>query len=162
MCLRKFPYQYPFFSGLINDAMNPRHFLKAKCYSCSTTSDVDIRESSIVLRAPEILTIQLLRFEFISPLICKKNLRPVQCTDRIRLPSGDGRYFVYQHRSTVSHVGRNATSGHYVAYKQFQGRFFRFSDDDCFEMKKAAFFKAALNAGPTNETPYILIYDRVA
>lgn len=148
--------------GLINDAMNPRHFLNAKCGSCSPASDVDIRESSIVLNAPAILTIQLLRFEFISPFICKKNMLSVRCQDKIRLPSGDGRHYLYQHRSTVSHVGRNATSGHYVAYKKFQGRFFRFSDHHCVELSEDAFSSAALNGGPANETPYILIYDRLA
>ena len=151
-----------FLSGLIKDYINPRHFLKAKCDSCSAASDVDICESSIILHAPAILTIQLLRFEFISPVICHKKMCPVRCHDQIRLPSGDGRHFVYQHRSTVSHVGRNSTSCHYIAYKKFQGRFFQISDSNCLEMREADFTAAALSAGPNNETPYILIYDRVA
>lgn len=139
------------------------NLLRAKCNNCSKAKDVEVHEHSIVLHAPAILTIQLLRFEFISPFMCKKNPRPVQCHDQISLPTDDGRHFLYQHRSTVSHIGQNSTSGHYVAYKKFQGRFFRFSDDICTEMSKVNFSSAALNGcGETDETPYILIYDRIA
>jgi hypothetical protein len=150
------------FTDLINETMNPKSLLRAKCDNCSTNSDVNIRENSVLLRAPAILTIQLLRFEFVSPTICQKNLCPMLCHSQISLPTGDGKSSTYQHRSTVSHVGRNSTSGHYVAYKKFQGRFFRLSDDKCTEMNEADFSSAALNNGPNNETPYILIYDRIA
>ena len=142
--------------------MNPKNLLRAKCSHCSKDADVDIRENCILLRAPAILTIQLLRFEFVSSSICKKNLCPMPCHSQIILPTGDGKHFIYQHRSTVSHVGRNSTSGHYVAYKKFQGRFFRLSDDKCTEMNEADFSSASLSDGPNHETPYILIYDRIA
>ena len=129
-------------------------------------SNIAFVQRSIVLSAPTVLTIQLLRFENIHGISSKISTH-VKCDERIYLRSGDGNAAVYQHRSTVAHTGLNANSGHCIVYKTFQDRYFRMSDGNYRELTQPGFKTAALLGiraavrAPINETPYILIYDKI-
>ena len=69
--------------------------------------------------------------------------------------------------TAVAHTRLNANSGHYIACKTFQDRYFRMSDGNCTELTQPGFKTAALlgiratDRAPRNETPYILIYDKI-
>ena len=120
-------YLFRFLSGLIEESLSPASPVQAKCEQSSPHSNIAFVQRSIVLSAPTVLTIQLLRFENIHGISSKVSTH-VKCDERIYLRSGDGNSSVYQHRSTVAHTGLNANSGHYIAYKTFQDRYFRMSD----------------------------------
>ncbi len=118
-----------------------------------------MEETSIVFDAPKILTIQLLRFEFNAGNYLK-NATPVICDEKIQLQDAGGSTIIYQHRSTVSHLGSSAVSGHYVAYKTFQDRCYRISDTICTKMDCSTYNAGAFR-GNTTETPYLLFYDKI-
>lgn len=148
---------------LIKESFNPQASLVAKCERCSHDKDVEIKQTNILLYAPNVLAVQLLRFKNDAG-VWTKNSQPVLCEKKIYFQSPGENATIYQHKATVSHSGLNATSGHYVAYKKFQNQYFRLSDTHGSQITRGTFNNAALLGvnTATQETPYVLIYDKIS
>ena len=89
-----------------------------ECISAEKALDPPVAQSR-VRRWPEVLSINLKRWDGIHSVVGHK----IHCNDTVVLGG-----IVYRLQSLVTHIGRQASSGHYVAYTRQEDGFVRLSD----------------------------------
>jgi ubiquitin C-terminal hydrolase len=139
----------------------------AHCDACSPTQNVPMTEQSFVKTAPNLLLLQLKRFSYVESIRqTVKIMRQIECNERIHIILHETNEVVnYRYRASISHNGTSSNNGHYVAYKiDPSDKLYEMNDSQCQEIKeKQMFVSQALFGGGTNdETPYILLYERIA
>ena len=89
-----------------------------ECISAEKALDPPVAQSRVRLW-PEVLSINLKRWDGIHSVVGHK----IHCNDTVVLGGT-----VYRLQSLVTHIGRQASSGHYVAYTRQEDGFVRLSD----------------------------------
>jgi ubiquitin C-terminal hydrolase len=138
-------------------------WVEAKCAVCSPEGDKTTARRTSITTAPKSLFLQLKRFTISDTGSPSKSCAPVICPRKLVLSLPLGKKATYDHRATVSHVGPNQHDGHYVTFRRSpEGCTFTMNDAKTSEIYDETIFdsRALSGGGPTNETPYILIYER--
>jgi len=152
--------------ALLNIDFNTQ--VEKKCENCSPDSSVSMTKTTSIVVIPDMLIINLNRFVDAG---ASKKLDLISCERCLQFSLMDGSIATYTHKATISHTGKTRHSGHYVSYirrisavKPSEVCYYRVSDaniEDCQE--EIIFESAALTGGgPQNETPYVIMYERIA